>query len=63
MWLWLIIIKNLGASVASSSHLLNPAIGLILAYIFFQKEFLLTDWIGILVITTGLFIVTRFKKK
>jgi drug/metabolite transporter (DMT)-like permease len=63
MWLWLIIIKNLGASVASSAHLLNPAIGLILAYIFFQKEFLLTDWIGILVITTGLFIVTRFKKK
>ena len=63
MWLWLIIIKNLGASVASSTHLLNPAIGLILAYIFFQKEFLLTDWIGILIITTGLFIVTRFKKK
>jgi len=59
MWLWLFLIRHMGAATASSVHLANPFFGLLLSHLVFGTPMQLTDWMGVIVIAAGLFGITH----
>lgn len=63
MALWLILIRSSGAGTASSYHLLNPFFGVLLAYLFLEKQLNAADFIGAALIAVGLFSVTSIRSK
>ncbi len=63
MWMWLFMIRQSGATTASTYHLANPACGLLLSYLVFGTEFRIVDWIGVAIIVMGLLIVTFLPKE
>lgn len=63
MALWLILIRSSGAGTASSYHLLNPFFGVLLAYLFLEKQLNAADFIGAALIAVGLFSATSMRSK
>ena len=63
MALWLILIRSSGAGTASSYHLLNPFFGVLLAYLFLDKQLNAADFIGAAIIAVGLFSATGIRSK
>lgn len=63
MALWLILIRSSGAGTASSYHLLNPFFGVLLAYLFLDKQLNAADFIGAALIAVGLFSATSIRSK
>lgn len=59
MWMWLYLIRRMGATAASTCHLANPVCGLLLSYLVFGIPFRLADWVGVAVIVLGLSIFRR----
>ena len=63
MALWLVLIRSSGAGTASSYHLLNPFFGVLLAYLFLEKQLNAADFIGAALIAVGLFSATSIRGK
>lgn len=57
IWFWLL--KLTTASAASAFHFLNPVIGLVFAYLILGEPLYTLDFIGIVLVATGIMIVTR----
>ena len=62
MALWLHLIRSIGSSTASSIHLLNPAVGLILSYLVLGNAIGVTDVIGSATIIAGLLVILRQRR-
>ena len=62
MALWFHLIKTVGPATASSIHLLNPVVGLLLSAAILGDSIGATDVIGSIIIAAGLAIVLRSKR-
>lgn len=62
MALWLVLIRSSGAATASSYHLLNPFFGVLLAHFVLGEALRATDFIGAVLIATGLMLTTERRR-
>ncbi len=61
--IWFYLQREIGTVRFSSFHFLNPFFGVFLSFILLNEMLSLFDFIGILVITVGLYLVQRAKKE
>lgn len=57
--LWLIILSKLPLSIAYPSQSISYVLGTIAAYYLFQETVQATQWVGILVIIIGVFLIAK----
>lgn len=62
MALWLLLIRTSGAASASSYHLLNPFFGVLLSFFVLGKALHISDFIGAMLIASGLLLTTSKEK-
>ena len=60
--IWFYLQKEIGTVRFSSFHFLNPFFGVFLSFILLNESLSIFDFIGILVVTFGLYLVQRSKK-
>ncbi|NRA87756.1 MAG: DMT family transporter [Rhizobiales bacterium] len=61
--LWFNLIKKKGTAEASSLHFIMPPIGLFYGWLIFDEQIPVGDYIGLLPIILGIYLVTRASKK
>lgn len=57
--LWLIILSKLPLSIAYPSQSISYVFGTILAYFFFHESVQPTQWVGIIVIIFGVYLIAK----
>ena len=61
--IWFYLQKEIGTVRFSSFHFLNPFFGVLLSFILLSEKLSVFDFIGIIVVTLGLYLVQRAKKE
>ncbi len=61
--IWFYLQKEIGTVRFSSFHFLNPFFGVLLSFILLNEKLSVFDFIGILVVTFGLYLVQRAKQE
>jgi len=61
--IWFYLQKEIGTVRFSSFHFLNPFFGVLLSFILLKEKLSVFDFIGMLVVTFGLYLVQRAKKE
>lgn len=57
--IWLIILSKLPLSIAYPSQSISYVLGTIIAFVLFKETILPTQWIGMLVIILGVFLIAK----
>ena len=61
-WVWLVLVGRIGTTRASTYHFLNPFFGVAIAAVLLGEHLSLRDFIGVAIVTAGIFAVQISKR-